>query len=409
MGSNQISQYDRKIIARPLDGIKVTEITGVVAGPTTGRILIDLGATVVKIEIPASTERSLNAGAPGMFVTLNRNKRSLAVNLKSPEGKEIFYRRVKQSDVLVENLGPGAMDRLGFSYAQLKEINPKLIYSSIKGYGEGPCRNKLAYDDAIQNETGLTYMTGVEGQPRRIGCAAIDMASAIFLCLGIALALKEREFTKKGKYVECDLFETASFLMSYNLAAAQVLGKSPPSLNTPGIFFPVYELFTTADSKKMFIGITSDGQWNRFCQEFGLTELLDERFSSNAKRMQERPYIIPVIANLISNFSRDELLERLEKCKVVVAPVNTPLEVLEHPQMQAPDKLGEISYAGLEKALKTPVFPLVLEGFTALKTFVAPELGEHSQEILCELGYTKDEVQQLIQREVVKRAEKQGA
>jgi len=395
-------------MTRPLDGIKVTEVSGVVAGPTCGYILSDLGADVVKVEIPASTERALGVGSPGMFVNLNRGKRSLAVDLKSPEGKEIFYKMIKRSDIFVENLGPGAMDRLGFSYAQLKEVNPGLIYSSIKGYGEGPCRNKLAYDFGIQNEIGLTYMTGTEDNPMRMGCAAIDITCAVFLCLGIMAALKERESTKKGKCVECSLFETGSILIGYSLTIAQVLGKSPPPLNTPGIYFPVYDLFTAADNKKMFVGITSDGQWDRFCEEFGLTELQGERFSSNAKRMQERPYILPVVTKLISGFSRDELVERLEKCKVVVSPVNTPLEALEQPQMKAPNKLGEVSYVGLEKPLKTPILPLVMEGFTAPKSFITPGLGEHSEEVMGELGYTEDEVNQLIQKGVVKTLEKSG-
>jgi len=196
--------------------------------------------------------------------------------------------------------------------------------------------------------------------------------------------------------------------MGYSFTIAQVLGKSPPPLNTPGIYFPVYELFTAADNKKIFVGITSDGQWDRFCEEFGLTELQGERFSSNAKRMQERPYIIPVVTKLISSFSRDELVERLEKCKVVVSPVNPPLEALEQPQMKAPNKLGEVRYVGLEKPLKTPIFPLVMEGFTAPKSFVTPGLGEHSKEVMGELGYTEDEVNQLIQKGVVKTLEKSG-
>ena len=179
-------------MTRPLDGIKVTEVSGVVAGPTAGYIMGDLGADVVKVEIPKSAERNFFVGAPGMFVALNRSKKSIAIDLKNPEGKEIFYKMVRESDVFIENLGPGAMDRLGFSYEELKRINPRLIYGSIKGYGAGPRSDKLAYDISIQNETGLTYMTGKEDEPMRLGTAAIDMCTAIFLCLGIVMALKER-------------------------------------------------------------------------------------------------------------------------------------------------------------------------------------------------------------------------
>ena len=394
-------------MTRPLDGVKVTEVSGVVAGPTSGCILSDLGADVVKVEIPTSTERAMFVGAPGMFVALNRNKRSLAVDLKSSEGKEIFYKMIQRSDVLIENLGPGAMDRLGFSYSKLKEVNPMLVYASIKGYGEGPDRNKLAYDISIQGETGLTYMTGTEDEPRRLGTSAIDINAAVLLCLGIVLALNERQLTKKGKYVECDLFETGCFLMGYIFAAAQVLGKPPPPLNTPGIYFPVYDLFTSADNKKVFLGITSDAQWRRFCEDFGLKELLSERFSTNEKRMKERPYILPVLAKLISNFSRDELVERAGKCNVVVSIVNNPIETLEQPQMKAPNKMGETTYVGLKKAIKTPILPLVMEDFAAPTTSITPGLGENTDEVLRELGYTEDEVKQLVQKGVVKKFEKQ--
>lgn len=392
-------------MTRPLDGVKVTEVSGVVAGPTAGYILGDLGADVVKVEIPTSIERNFFVGAPGMFVALNRSKRSIAIDLKNPEGKEIFYKMIRGSDAFIENLGPGAMDRLGFSYPELKKINPRLIYGSIKGYGAGPRSDKLAYDISIQNETGLTYMTGEEDEPKRLGTSAIDMCAAVFLCLGIVLALREREVTNKGKFVESDLFETGSFLMGYILSAAQVLGQSPPPLNTPGIYFPVYDLFTTADNKKIFMGITSDAQWRRFCEDFGLKELLDERFSTNEKRMKERPYILSEIAKLVSNFPRDELVERLEKCNVVVSIVNNPLEVLEQPQMKAPNKLGEVTYAGLKKTIKTPILPLVMEDITAPTTYITPELGENTEEVLRELGYSDDEVKQLVQGGIVKQFE----
>lgn len=386
----------------PLDGIKVLELTSVIAGPTAGWLLGALGAEVIKVEAPISITREMHDGAPAHFVSLNRNKRSIAVDLKTVEGKEIFYKMVQQSDVLVENLGPGVMDRLGFSYEKLKELNPRFVYSSIKGYGAGPCQNKLGYDMAMQAEMGLMYMTGSEDRPMRIGTSAVDMSSAIFLCLGIVLALKDREVSNEGNYIECDLFETASFLMNYVFSQTQVLGKSPPPLNTPGLWWPIYDVFTSADNKRIVVGVTSDAQWSRFCQEFDLKELLGDRFATHAKRMKERPYIIPLTAKIISKFSRDELVKKLERCDVVCACVNTPLEALAHPQLKAPNKMCKVSYTGLDKPIKLPAIPLSMEGFFPPTTATAPELGANTDEILCGLGYSEDEVEQLMQKGVVK-------
>ncbi len=383
-------------MASPLDGIKVIDVTGVVAGPTCGWILADLGADVIKVEASDSTSRS----SLSMFVSLNRHKRSLAADLKDPRGKEILSKLIARSDVLIENLAPGAMDRLGFSYEAVKEMNPRMVYCSIKGYGAGPYESRMATDYAMQAETGILYMTGTADEPKRMGVAAIDMTAAVFSCLAIVLALGKRGHTGRGTFVESGLFETAAFLMSTSLCSAIMLGKSPPPFNTPGGFGPIGEVFTAADGKNIFLQVR-DAQWQRFCEEFGLEELLGERFSTDQKRKEERPYILPLITDIIAKLPREELLERFEKCKVNFASVNTPFEALGHPQLKVPNKTCTVSYAGLDKPMELGQLPVSFEEFTPPQTSTVPELGENTEEILGELGYKQDEIAAFAQQGIV--------
>jgi len=395
-------------MVKPLDGIKVVEITSVVAGPTAGWILATLGAEVTLIESLTSLERKMLAGAPGYFVAMNRHKRSIAIDLKALAGKQILYKLARQGDVLLENMGPGAMDRLGFSYEELKEVNPRLIYASIKGFGSGPSENKPGYDMAIQAEIGLMYMTGSEDRPMRMGTSAIDMNCATFLCLGIVLALRERDSTQRGQYVRSDLFETGYFLTNYIMAQTQVLGTLPPPLNTPGIWFPIYDIFTTKDNKRVLVGVSTDSQLTRFCDELDLRELLDERFSTREKRMKERSYFMPLVTRRFLSFSREELIEKLEGCRVTCTRVNTPLEALENPQLKAPNKTCQISYPTLKEPIKAPTVPLSMGDFVPPTTATAPQLGEQTDEILYELGYTEDEIELLVRNGTVTRFKKRG-
>ncbi len=389
-------------MASPLDGVKVVAITGVVAGPTLGWILADFGAEVTNIE--SSTALRLSGyGAPAQFVTLNRNKKGIGVDLKNPKGKEILTKLVAKSDVLIENLGPGAVDRLGFSYEAVKEMNPKMIYCSIKGFATGPYENRLGYDNALQAETGLLYMTGGADEPKRIGASAIDMTAAIFSALGIVLALRERDSTGKGKSIESGLFESAAYLMSFNLCGTAVRGASPPHMNTPGMFYGIYDCFTTADNKKVFVGVTTDKQWQRFCEEFKLEEFLTgEKFETESKRRTEgRPIFMPKVKEIFAKSTREELMERFEKCNVVFAPVNAPLDVLDHPQLKAPNKTCKVSYAGFDKPVDLVNLPVTLEGFTPPQTAKTVLFGENNEEVLLDLGYTKDEIASLAQEGVL--------
>jgi len=263
---------------------------------------------------------------------------------------------------------------------------------------------------AIQAETGLMYMTGLEDRPMRMGTSAIDMSSAIFLCLGIVLALRERDSTQRGKYVRSALFETGCFLTNYTMGQTQVLGTSPPPMNIPGgrWRFPIYDIFATKDNKKILVGVATDRQWQRFCEEFGLGELLGERFATQDKRLKERPYFLPLLTKLFLGLSRQELMEKLETCRVVCTAVNTPLEALENPQLKTPHKMCQISYPTLKEPIKAPTIPLLMEHFVPPAAATAPQLGEHTDEILYELGYSEDEIELLVRNGTVARFNKRG-
>lgn len=389
---------------KALEGIKVLEVATVVAGPTAGLTLAALGAKVTKVENLITNEREIQEGAPGCFVNNNRGKRSIVINLKDPKGKEIFYKLISQSDVLIESMGRGTMDRLGFSYEKLREVNPRLIYSSIKGYGPGPYQNELGYDMLTQAATGLLYMTGSEEKPMRIGTSAVDMYCGSFLCLGIVLALKNRELTGEGEYVESDLFESALFLMNYIYGSTQILKKSPRPQNTPGLWYPIYDIFTTKDNKKLFLGVTTDSQWVRFCEEFDLKELLNEKYATHSQRMQERPSIIPLVTKLVSDYTREEFMGKAKRAKVILAPVNSPLEALDHPHLkEGPHKMCEVHYTSLATPIKAPMLPLIIDNYIPPTVVTAPELGEHTSEILKEVGFTQDEIKEFILKGIVKQ------
>src|ERR1700730_13761316 len=248
----------------PLAGIRVLEFCHAIMGPSAGLILADLGADVIKIEpVAGDTTRRLGGFAAGFFGTFNRNKRSVPIDLKADAARALLHRLAATADVVVENYAPGTMDRLGCGYDDLSKTNPRLIYCSLKGFLSGPYEHRPALDEVVQFMAGLAYMTGPPGQPLRAGSSVVDIMGGMFAVIGVQAALRERERTGRGPMVKSALFESTAFLMMQHMAGEVVTGRPLPPMPARDGAWGIYEPFATADGGQIFVGLTSDGQWQR--------------------------------------------------------------------------------------------------------------------------------------------------
>src|SRR3954462_13339199 len=296
-------------------------------GPTAGLIFAELGADVVKVE-PAPRgdhTRGLGGFGAGFFAAFNRNKRSLAVDLKREEGRAVIRRLIPTTDIVIENYGPGTMERLGVGWEQLSPLNSGLVYLALKGYLAGPYEHRPALDEVVQFQTGLAFMTGPPGRPLRAGASVIDIMGAMFGVIAVQAALRERDATGKGQRVSSALFENAAFLMSTHMAGMAATGLDARPMPVRRGAWAIYEVFDTAGGGQLFIGVTSDQQWARFVEEFGLQELAaDPRLATNVMRLAERSWLIPALQEVIAAIPQDEGPRRCERANVSWAPVGQP-------------------------------------------------------------------------------------
>ncbi|WP_076859157.1 CaiB/BaiF CoA transferase family protein [Bradyrhizobium mercantei] len=389
----------------PLAGIRIMEFSHMVMGPSAGMILADLGADVIKIE-PApdgDPTRRLKDVAVGFFPTYNRNKRSLAIDLKAPEGCAVVQKLAAQADILIENYSPRTMDRLGCGYEELSGINPRLVYCSLKGFLSGPYEHRMALDEVVQYMGGLAYMTGPPGEPRRAGASVIDIMGGMFAVIAIQAALRERERSGRGQLIKSALFETTAFLMGQHMVRAQVTGVSPaPTGGKRAGVWTIYDPFETADGKKIFLGIISDNHWRRFCEKFGRPDLVsDPRYNTNADRVKERDTILPLVSGIIARYTQAELIELLDHLGCPFAPVATPSDLIEDPHLNANGRLLDVETPAGGNA-KIPRLPLEMNGHALGLRRQPATVGQHTAEILTELGLTRTDIDDLCERNIVR-------
>lgn len=372
--------------------MKAIEIGHIVAGPTAGMILTDLGFDVIKVEKPKTGDiaRSLSGTSSGAFAFYNRNKKSITLDMKSEEGKEILMKLIKGSDVLIDNLGFGALDSIGITYDNMSKINAGLIYLSIRGYGPGPYEHRKSLDFPIEVHSGLAYMTGLTGKPMRVGASIVDMGAAMFGVISILNALIEREKTRKGKKITIGMFETAEFFVGQHIASYQLINRDLKPINEEGFAWGVYDFFKTSDNKEIFIAVTTDEQWKKFCDIFSIRQV--DEYRTNTQRYENRNKLIPEIQKVLLEMRSEKVLEYLDRGNISYAILNRPWDLLE--DRHALNNMVSEHFHG--KVIKVPHSPV---GVTEISD--PPSLGQNTDEILLSLGYSDKEIKNLRDKGVI--------
>ena len=393
----------------PLSNLRVVEFCHVVMGPTCGLVLADLGAEVIKIEpLDGDHTRKLTASGAGFFLTYNRNKKSLAVDLKSDAGRGIVLDLIKSADVVTENFRPGAMDKLGFGYEALRKVKSDLIYCSLKGFLPGPYEHRAGLDETAQMMGGLAYMTGGRERPLRAGASVNDVMGGMFGAIAILAAIRERGETGRGQHVKSALYENCAFLMGQHMMEGFMTGKPVAPMPDRIRAWAVYDTFRTADGEQVFVGVVTDTQWKIFCEAFGLKELLaDPSLTTNPQRVEARPRIIPIVTKIFGAMTKQQVLDKCEELGLPYAPIARPEDLFDDPHLKASGGLAELT---LLNGIKTrvPALPIEMDGKRFGTRFDLAQVGAHTREVLAGLGYTGAEIGRLVDQGVVRAFESSG-
>jgi crotonobetainyl-CoA:carnitine CoA-transferase CaiB-like acyl-CoA transferase len=386
----------------PYASVRVVEFTHMVMGPTCGMVLADLGAEVIKVEPIAgdSTRRLLGAGA-GFFPLFNRNKKSIALDLHRPEGKEAALRLIGTADVVSENFKPSTMRNLGLDYESLAKLNDRLIYVSHKGFLPGPYEHRTALDEVVQMMGGLAYMTGRPGDPLRAGTSVNDIMGGMFGAIGVMAALAQREKSGKGQQVQSALFENNIFLVAQHMMQFAVTGQ--PAAPMPGRIsaWGIYDVFTVKGGEQIFLAVVSDTQWAAFCEAFGFADLrADPRLATNNERVQSREWMMPILRARLSAHSAAELSAVFERRGLPFAPITRPEELFDDPHLGATGGLAPLTLID-GRETRVPLLPVTLDGRRPPLRLQPPKVGEHTEELLSGIGYSPEQIAALLQDHVI--------
>jgi formyl-CoA transferase/CoA:oxalate CoA-transferase len=393
---------------RALEGIRVVDFSRALAGPYCTMLLGDMGAEVIKVEMPGTGDDSRGWGPPfiegesAYFLSINRNKKSITLNLKSQKAKEIISKLIKSADVVLEANRPGAMARLGLDYESVKNINPEVVYCSISGFGQtGPYSERPGFDQVIQGFGGIMGLTGeADGPPIKVGIAVTDMATGMFAAIGILTALYHRERTGHGQYVDASMLDGQVSWLTYQGGTYLASGKVPQRIGSAHPLIVPYQAFKAKDGF-INIAVGNDNLWKKFCDAVELQDIVDDpKFATNAKRVKNRNEVVGIISKVIATKAMKKWLDILESAGVPCGPIYTVDQIFSDPQVLARNMLVEVDHPKCGK-VKVTGSPIKFSETPAEVVTAPPSLGQHNEEILHELGFSNDTIEKLKEEKVI--------
>lgn len=390
----------------PLKGIRVVEFSHMVMGPACGMVLADLGAEVIKVEpVGGDLTRGLLGAGAGFFPLFNRNKQSVAIDLRQPEGLQAAIRLASTADVVLQNFKPGVMAKYGLDYTSLSKLNPQLIYVNHTGFLPGPYEHRTALDEVVQMMGGLAYMTGRPGDPLRAGSSVNDIMGGMFGAIGAMAALMQRAQTGRGQEIDAALFENNVFLVAQHMMQFAVTGQPAAPMPERISSWGLYDVFSVQGGEQIFLAAVSDAHWRTFCAAMGFEDLAtDPLLQTNNDRVRARHTLLPDLRQRLAAYSAAHLAEVFEAHQLPYAPISKPEQLLDDPHLLATGGLADVVLSDGEKAgatAKVALLPIRMDGQRLGVRQNPPHKGEHTVAVLQSLGYSSEEIAQLLQSQAI--------